>query len=166
MDIVDMAFIKVDKEESFQLSNYTKRAKINDEQLQLLLMDRCLNITRINLTSWDGGIPTDKSSVKHGPENRVTDPQDLRLDITDEDLKSTFMAGVANIAAVSLAIGYPTAASAPHSSAFAVAAAPAAAAVDAAPAAAAKVERPEEESDDDSMTSSELDRLFGSELFG
>lgn len=37
------------------------------------------------------------------------------LDITDEDLKSTFMAGVANIAAVSLAIGYPTAASAPHS---------------------------------------------------
>ena len=39
------------------------------------------------------------------------------LDITDEDLKSTFMAGVANIAAVSLAIGYPTAASAPHSTA-------------------------------------------------
>ena len=37
------------------------------------------------------------------------------LDITDEDLKSTFMAGIANIAAVSLAIGYPTAASAPHS---------------------------------------------------
>lgn len=37
------------------------------------------------------------------------------LDITDDDLKSTFMAGVANIAAVSLAIGYPTAASAPHS---------------------------------------------------
>jgi len=37
------------------------------------------------------------------------------LDITDEDLKATFMAGVANIAAVSLAIGYPTAASAPHS---------------------------------------------------
>ena len=111
MDIVDMAFIKVDKEESFQLSNYTKRAKINEEQLQLLLMDRCLNITRINLTSRHGGIPTDKSS----PENRVTDPQDPRLDITDEDLKSTFMAGVANIAAVSLAIGYPTAASAPHS---------------------------------------------------
>jgi len=37
------------------------------------------------------------------------------LDITDDDLKATFMAGVANIAAVSLAIGYPTAASAPHS---------------------------------------------------
>jgi len=37
------------------------------------------------------------------------------LDITDDDLKATFLAGVANIAAVSLAIGYPTAASAPHS---------------------------------------------------
>ena len=100
MDIVDMAFIKVDKEESFQLSNYTKRAKINDEQLQLLLMDRCLNITRINLTSRDSGILTNKSSVKHGPKSRLR-----------KHLKSTFMAGVANIAAVSLAIGYPTAAS-------------------------------------------------------
>jgi len=37
------------------------------------------------------------------------------LDITDDDLKEKFMAGIANIAAVSLAIGYPTAASAPHS---------------------------------------------------
>merc|ERR1712020_854035 len=37
------------------------------------------------------------------------------LDITEEDIKSKFMAGVANIAAVSLAIGYPTAASVPHS---------------------------------------------------
>merc|ERR1712001_48604 len=37
------------------------------------------------------------------------------LDITDDDLKATFMAGVANVAAVSLAIGYPTMASAPHS---------------------------------------------------
>ena len=50
MDIVDMAFIKVGREECNQLSNYTKRAKNNEEQLQLLLMDRCLNITRINLT--------------------------------------------------------------------------------------------------------------------
>jgi len=37
------------------------------------------------------------------------------LDITEEDIKAKFMAGVANVAAVSLAIGYPTAASVPHS---------------------------------------------------
>jgi len=37
------------------------------------------------------------------------------LDITDDDIKEKFMAGIANIASVSLAIGYPTAASAPHS---------------------------------------------------
>merc|ERR1711983_186386 len=37
------------------------------------------------------------------------------LDITDEDIKNKFMAGVANVAAVCLAIGYPTMASAPHS---------------------------------------------------
>nr|AHW80376.1 ribosomol protein P0L10e [Cerebratulus lacteus] len=37
------------------------------------------------------------------------------LDITDEDLRGRFMLGVANVAAISLAIGYPTAASAPHS---------------------------------------------------
>jgi len=37
------------------------------------------------------------------------------LDITDDDIRSRFMAGVNNIAAVSLNIGYPTAASAPHS---------------------------------------------------
>jgi len=37
------------------------------------------------------------------------------LDIKDEDLIAKFCAGVSNIAAVSLAIGYPTAASVPHS---------------------------------------------------
>lgn len=37
------------------------------------------------------------------------------LDITDEDLCARFMQGVLNIAAVSLAIGFPTLASAPHS---------------------------------------------------
>jgi len=37
------------------------------------------------------------------------------LDITDDDIISKFMAGVCNIACVSLAIGYPTVASAPHS---------------------------------------------------
>merc|ERR1712212_613176 len=37
------------------------------------------------------------------------------LDITDEDLLATFQAGLANVAAVSLAIGYPTVASVPHS---------------------------------------------------
>merc|ERR1712241_964897 len=43
----------------------------------------------------------------------VFDPE--ILDITDDDLKSHVMAGLRNIAAVSLAIGYPTAASVPHS---------------------------------------------------
>merc|ERR1711911_297554 len=37
------------------------------------------------------------------------------LDITDDDIISKFMTGVCNIASVSLAIGYPTVASAPHS---------------------------------------------------
>jgi len=37
------------------------------------------------------------------------------LDITDDDLKAKFMQGVANVAALSLEIGYPTLASAPHS---------------------------------------------------
>lgn len=37
------------------------------------------------------------------------------LDVTDEDLRGRFMMGVTNIAAVSLAIGYPTIASVPHS---------------------------------------------------
>lgn len=37
------------------------------------------------------------------------------LDIKPEDLREKFMAGVANVAALSLAIGYPTVASAPHS---------------------------------------------------
>merc|ERR1712055_1011359 len=37
------------------------------------------------------------------------------LDITEEDIKAKFMDGVANVAAISLAIGYPTAASVPHS---------------------------------------------------
>ena len=37
------------------------------------------------------------------------------LDITPEDIRAKFMNGVRNVAAASLAIGYPTAASAPHS---------------------------------------------------
>ena len=37
------------------------------------------------------------------------------LDITEEDIRARFMSGIANIAAVSLAIGYPTVASVPHS---------------------------------------------------
>jgi len=37
------------------------------------------------------------------------------LDITDDDIKKTFMTGVRNIAAVSLVINYPTMASVPHS---------------------------------------------------
>jgi large subunit ribosomal protein LP0 len=37
------------------------------------------------------------------------------LDIKPEDLRAKFQAGVANVAALSLAMGYPTIASAPHS---------------------------------------------------
>jgi len=37
------------------------------------------------------------------------------LDITDEDIRKTFMEGVTNVACVSLSIGYPTVASVPHS---------------------------------------------------
>jgi large subunit ribosomal protein LP0 len=43
----------------------------------------------------------------------VFDPE--ILDITPEDLRSKFLEGVRNVAAVSLAIGYPTLASVPHS---------------------------------------------------
>merc|ERR1712002_1420304 len=43
----------------------------------------------------------------------VFDPE--ILDITDDDLKARFMQGIANVAAVSLEIGYPTMASVPHS---------------------------------------------------
>ncbi|XP_046864900.1 60S acidic ribosomal protein P0-like [Xenia sp. Carnegie-2017] len=37
------------------------------------------------------------------------------LDITEDDLMAKFMEGIANVASVSLAIGYPTVASVPHS---------------------------------------------------
>lgn len=37
------------------------------------------------------------------------------LDITDDDIRAKFLSGVQNVAAVSLAIGYPTVASVPHS---------------------------------------------------
>merc|ERR1712033_155081 len=37
------------------------------------------------------------------------------LDITNDDIVAKFMSGVRNIASISLAIGYPTAASVPHS---------------------------------------------------
>merc|ERR1712115_681695 len=37
------------------------------------------------------------------------------LDITDDDIKQKFMAGVTNVAAVCLSINYPTIASVPHS---------------------------------------------------
>lgn len=43
----------------------------------------------------------------------VFDPE--ILDITPEDLRSRFLEGVRNVAAVSLSIGYPTVASVPHS---------------------------------------------------
>ena len=36
------------------------------------------------------------------------------LDITDDDIRSRFIEGAANVTMVSLAIGYPTKASIPH----------------------------------------------------
>ena len=101
------------------------------------------------------------------------------LDITDEDIKAKFMAGVANVAALCLSISYPTIASVPHSivngmkNLLAVAAvtditfkeaetlkefladpskfaaAAPAAAAEAAPAAAAAAKEPEPESEED-----------------
>merc|ERR1739848_105478 len=108
------------------------------------------------------------------------------LDISEDDIRARFMSGVNNIAAVSLNIGYPTIASAPHSIAnglkklIAVAAAteitfpaaektkayladPSAFAVAAAPVAAAaetKVEAKKEESAEESDSSMGFD-LFG-----
>jgi len=108
------------------------------------------------------------------------------LDISEDDIRQRFMAGVNNIAAVSLNIGYPTIASAPHSIAnglkklIAVACAteisfpaaekskafladPSAFVVEAAPAAAAaeaKVEEKKEESEEES------DSDMGFDLFG
>merc|ERR1711892_579502 len=93
----------------------------------------------------------------------VFDPE--ILDITDDDLKAKFMAGVANGAALSLAISYPTVAAVTDISfkeaemlkAFLAdpskfaAAVPVAAAAEAAPAAAAKKEESEEEEEDDDM---------------
>merc|ERR1712037_311059 len=82
------------------------------------------------------------------------------LDITDDDIKNKFMAGVANVAAVCLAIAAVTEITfkeaemlkeflADPSKFAAAAAAPAAAAAAAPAAAAAKVEEEEEEEDDD-----------------
>merc|ERR1712178_492395 len=108
------------------------------------------------------------------------------LDISEDDIRARFTSGVNNIAAVSLNIGYPTIASAPHSIAnglkklIAVAAAteitfpaaektkafladPSAFVVEAAPAAAAaeaKVEEKKEESEEES------DSDMGFDLFG
>merc|ERR1712050_129710 len=107
----------------------------------------------------------------------VFDPE--ILDITDDDLKAKFMSGVAQVAALSLAISYPTIASVPHSvvngmkNLLAVAAvtditfkeaemlkefladpskfAAAAAAAAPAAAAAAKAPEPESEEEDDDM---------------
>jgi len=46
-------------------------------------------------------------------EGSLFDPE--VLDITEDDIRAKFMAGVNNVAAVSLNIGYPTTVSAPHS---------------------------------------------------
>merc|ERR1712048_123125 len=46
-------------------------------------------------------------------EGSIFDPE--ILDITEDDIRAKFMAGVNRVAAASLQIGYPTVVSAPHS---------------------------------------------------
>lgn len=110
------------------------------------------------------------------------------LDITPEDLRAKFVAGARNIAAVSLQIGYPTIASAPHSIAngfkklMAVAAAtdiefeqvkkikefladPSAFAAAAAPAAAAPAAAKEEKKEDKKPETESEDEDMGFGLF-
>lgn len=66
-------------------------------------------LNMLNISPFSYGL-----TIKHVYENgSVFDPS--ILDITPEDLRAKFMSGVKNIAAVSLAIGYPTVASVPHS---------------------------------------------------
>jgi len=107
------------------------------------------------------------------------------LDISEDDIRAKFMSGVNNVAAVSLNIGYPTVASAPHSIAnglkklIAVAAAteitfpaaekskafladPSAFVVEAAPVAAAEVkEEKKVESESESDSDMDMGGLFG-----
>merc|ERR1712110_502408 len=107
------------------------------------------------------------------------------LDISEDDIRARFMAGVNNVAAVSLNIGYPTVASAPHSIAnglkklIAIAAAtevtfpaaektkayladPSAFAVAAAPVAAAEAkEEKKVESESESDSDMDMGGLFG-----
>jgi len=117
-------------------------------------------------------------------EGSLFDPE--VLDITEDDIRAKFMAGVNRVAAASLQIGYPTVVSAPHSIAnglkklLAVAAAtditfpaaekmkayladPSAFAVAAAPAAAAADEKKEEAK---AESEEESDSDMGFDLFG
>merc|ERR1712002_272774 len=111
------------------------------------------------------------------------------LDITEDDIRAKFCAGVANVAAVSLAIGYPTLASVPHSLAngfknlMAVAAAtsiefpevetlkayladPSAFAVAAPVAAAAAEEAPKEVAAKEESEEDSDEDMFGMDMFG
>lgn len=66
-------------------------------------------LNMLNISPFSYGL-----AIKHVYENgAVFDP--AILDITPEDLRQKFRAGVRNIAAISLQVGYPTLASAPHS---------------------------------------------------
>jgi large subunit ribosomal protein LP0 len=116
-------------------------------------------------------------------EGSIFDPE--ILDITEDDIRSKFMAGVNRVAAASLQIGYPTVVSAPHSIAnglkklLAVAAAtditfpaaekmkafladPSAFAVAAAPAAAAEEKKEEAKAESEDESDSDM----GFDLFG
>jgi len=116
-------------------------------------------------------------------EGSIFDPE--ILDITEDDIRAKFMAGVNRVAAASLQIGYPTVVSAPHSIAnglkklLAVAAAtditfpaaekmkafladPSAFAVAAAPAAAAEEKKEEAKAESEDESDSDM----GFDLFG
>lgn len=66
-------------------------------------------LNMLNISPFSYGL-----SVKHVYENGAIFAPEI-LDITQEDIRQKFRDGVKNIAAVSLAVGYPTMASAPHS---------------------------------------------------
>jgi large subunit ribosomal protein LP0 len=66
-------------------------------------------LNMLNISPFSYGL-----TIKHVFENGTIYSPDI-LDITPEDIRTKFTDGVRRVAAVSLAIGYPTLASVPHS---------------------------------------------------
>merc|ERR1719427_597415 len=66
-------------------------------------------LTMLNIRPFEYGF-----DIRHVYDSGSVFSPDI-LDITEDDIRAKFMAGVTNVAAVSLNIGYPTIASVPHS---------------------------------------------------